>query len=89
MSKRHPAPLIGITCEAISKRKDFADYDLLCDHRYANAVIEAGGHPVLLPIAHDQSQLVRYLEGINGLVIVGSERKDKSLKWTASADPAK
>jgi putative glutamine amidotransferase len=76
MSKRNPAPLIGITCEAVSKRKDFADYDLLCDHRYAAAIIQAGGHPVLLPIAHDQSQLVRYLEGINGLVIVGGDDLD-------------
>ncbi len=76
MSRRYPAPLIGITCEAISKRKDFANYDLLCDHRYAAAIIQAGGHPVLLPIAHDQSQLVRYLEGINGLVIVGGDDLD-------------
>ena len=76
MSKRNPAPLIGITCEAVSKRKDFADYDLLCDHRYAAAIIQAGGHPVLLPIAHDQLQLVRYLEGINGLVIVGGDDLD-------------
>jgi putative glutamine amidotransferase len=76
MSKRHPAPLIGITCEAVSKRKDFSDYDLLCDHRYAAAVTKAGGHPVLLPIAHDQSQLVRYLEGIDGLVIVGGDDLD-------------
>lgn len=76
MSKRDHAPLIGITCEAVSRRKDFADYDLLCDHRYAAAITQAGGHPVLLPIAHDQNQLVRYLEGIDGLVIVGGDDLD-------------
>ena len=78
MSKKRLAPLIGITCEAVSNRKDFADYDLLCDHRYAAAVTEAGGHPVLLPIAHRRSLLNRYLEGIDGLVIVGGDDLDPS-----------
>lgn len=78
MSKKRLAPLIGITCEAVSNRKDFADYDLLCDHRYATAITEAGGHPVLLPIAHRRSLLNRYLEGIDGLVIVGGDDLDPS-----------
>ena len=78
MSKRQPAPVIGITCEAISHRKDFRDYDLLCDHRYAAGITEAGGHPVLLPIAHSRSILNRYLEGIDGLVIVGGDDLDPS-----------
>ena len=78
MSKKRLAPLIGITCEAVSHRKDFSDYDLLCDHRYASAITEAGGHPVLLPIAHHRSLLNRYLEGIDGLVIVGGDDLDPS-----------
>jgi len=78
MNKRRPSPLIGITCEAISHRKDFRDYDLLCDHRYAAGIAEAGGHPVLLPIAHSRSTLHRYLEGIDGLVIVGGDDLDPS-----------
>lgn len=76
MSKGISAPLIGITCEAVSKDKDFANYDLLCDHRYAAAVTEAGGHPVLLPINHRESLRNRYLEGIDGLVIVGGDDLD-------------
>lgn len=67
------APLIGITCEAVSRRKDFALYDLVCDHRYGDVVSRAGGHPVLLPIAHRKALLRRYLEGIDGLVIVGGD----------------
>lgn len=78
MSKKSPAPLIGITCEAISHRKDFVDYELLCDHRYAAGITEAGGHPVLLPIAHNRATLDRYLEGIDGLVIVGGDDLDPS-----------
>ena len=73
------APLIGITCEAVSRRKDFSDYDLLCDHRYADAVTRAGGHPVLLPIATRKTLLRRYLEGIDGLVIVGGDDLDPRL----------
>lgn len=73
------APLIGITCEAVSDHKDFADYALVCDHRYALAVKDAGGHPVLLPIAHNRKVLDRYLQGIDGLVIVGGDDVDPQL----------
>lgn len=79
MSEKRPAPLIGITCEAISRRRDFSAYDLVCDHRYATAVKDAGGHPVLLPIAHQRAVLHRYLEGIDGLVIVGGDDVDPKL----------
>lgn len=79
MSRNRQAPLIGISCEAVSKCKDFADYDLLCDHRYAAAITAAGGHPMLLPIAHRQALLKRYLEGIDGLVIVGGDDLDPTL----------
>ncbi len=79
MGEMRRAPLIGITCEAISKRQDFTAYDLLCDHRYASAITAAGGHPVLLPIAHRRALLRRYLEGIDGLVIVGGDDLDPNL----------
>jgi gamma-glutamyl-gamma-aminobutyrate hydrolase PuuD len=54
-------------------------YDLVCDHRYAEAVKDAGGHPVLLPIAYRKAILRRYLEGIDGLVIVGGDDVDPRL----------
>jgi putative glutamine amidotransferase len=79
MAKRIRAPLIGISCETIFKRKDFSDYNLLCDHRYAAAINNAGGHPMLLPIAHRKRALQRYLEGIDGLVIVGGDDVDPKL----------
>lgn len=78
--RRSHAPLIGITCEAVSHEgKDFKPYDLVCDHRYAEAVTDAGGHPVLLPIAYRKRVLRRYLEGIDGLVIVGGDDVDPRL----------
>jgi putative glutamine amidotransferase len=74
------APLIGITCESVPREKgDYGDYELVCDHRYAAAVNDAGGHPVLLPIAHRKWVLRRYLEGIDGLVIVGGDDVDPKL----------
>ena len=79
MVKRIRAPLVGISCETIPRKKDFSDYNLLCDHRYAAAVNNAGGHPLLLPIAHRKRVLQRYLEGIDGLVIVGGDDVDPRL----------
>ncbi|HOB73406.1 MAG TPA: gamma-glutamyl-gamma-aminobutyrate hydrolase family protein [Phycisphaerae bacterium] len=79
MRRRIHAPLIGISCETISKRKDYADYDLVCDHRYAMAIDNAGGHPVLLPVAHKKRVLKRFLEGIDGLLIVGGDDVDPRL----------
>ncbi len=80
MPRRPHAPLIGITCETVPRRRgDYGDYELVCDHRYAAAVNNAGGHPVLLPIAHRRRVLRRYLEGIDGLVIVGGDDVDPRL----------
>lgn len=78
--RRGGAPLIGITCEAVSHEgKAFRPFDLVCDHRYAEAVNDASGHPVLLPIAYRKDTLRRYLEGIDGLVIVGGDDVDPRL----------
>lgn len=79
MAKAARAPLIGISCETIPRRRGYSDYDLLCDHRYAMAINNAGGHPVLLPVAHRKTVLKRYLEGIDGLLIVGGDDVDPRL----------
>ncbi|GMU22263.1 MAG: hypothetical protein AMXMBFR13_23510 [Phycisphaerae bacterium] len=79
MAKRLHAPLIGISCETIAQKKDYSDYELMCDHRYAMAINNAGGHPVLLPLAHRKLVMRRYLEGIDGLLIVGGDDVDPRL----------
>jgi putative glutamine amidotransferase len=79
MTRRPLAPMIGITCEAVFADGGAGAYDLVCDHRYAEAVKDAGGHPVLLPIAYRKVTLRRYLEGIDGLVIVGGDDVDPRL----------
>ncbi len=67
-------PFIGITCEVkrVRERNKFF-YELQCDYRYPEAVKQAGGYPVLLPIARKQSFIKRYLDQIDGLVIVGGD----------------
>lgn len=76
MASKLVAPVVGISCEAVAKNGSFAAYELVCDHRYAEAVKDAGGHPVLLPIAQRKPQMRRYLDGIDGLVIVGGDDLD-------------
>lgn len=71
MAEKRPWPLIGITCATYAEGRDWSAYDLYCDHRYALAVEAAGGHPVLLAIAHRKEVMRRYLEKIDGLIIVG------------------
>jgi putative glutamine amidotransferase len=68
--------VIGITCEALPKRGEGGEYALYCDARYARAVRQAGGHPVLLPITDSRSELRRTLDELDGLVIVGGDDLD-------------
>jgi putative glutamine amidotransferase len=46
---------------------------MLLDHRYAEAIKEAGGYPVLLPISRRPRVIERYLDALDGVVIVGGE----------------
>lgn len=72
-------PFIGITCDVQIPKGGRKAYDLLCDHRYPTAVRQAGGYPVLLPITHDEPIIRRYLDGIDGLIIVGGDDVDPKL----------
>jgi putative glutamine amidotransferase len=77
MSARQP--VIGITCEVLLPERGPAAYNLLCDHRYAEAVKRAGGFPLILPIAQRPAVIRRCLDAIDGLVIVGGEDVDPAL----------
>lgn len=73
-------PFIGITCDIhIPKESQRQFYNLFCDHRYPSAVKEAGGYPVLLPISFRKNVIRRYMNEIDGLVIVGGDDVDPSL----------
>jgi len=77
---RRKEPFIGITCDFhCPKDKKPPFYELTCDHRYPEAVKHAGGYPILLPIALRQSVIRRYLDEINGIIIVGGDDVDPRL----------
>jgi putative glutamine amidotransferase len=72
-------PFIGITCDVHMPRQRRRSYDLIIDHRYAEIVKEAAGYPVILPLARRPNVIQRYLDGIDGLIIVGGDDVDPRL----------
>jgi putative glutamine amidotransferase len=76
---RRKEPFIGITCDVQVPRRRPEAWELLLDHRYAEAIRDAGGYPVLLPIARQAAVVQRYLEALEGVVIVGGEDVDPRL----------
>ena len=72
-------PFIGITCDVEMPRRRQKAYDLVIDHRYAEIVKNAGGYPVILPPARRQNVIQRYLDGMDGLIIVGGDDVDPRL----------
>ena len=74
MKAKNYQPFIGLTCDIrVFKEGRKSVYELLCDYRYPEAVKLAGGYPVLLPIARRKDVIRRYLDHIDGLVIVGGD----------------
>lgn len=67
-------PFIGISCDIhFPEGKRAGYYALYCDHRYIEAVRQAGGYPILLPIVSRFNIIRRYLDQIDGIVIVGGD----------------
>jgi len=64
-------PIIGITC--------FYDYGNVRQHQndtYINAVVKAGGIPVLLPCLKSISDILQHLDVVQGLIISGGPDAD-------------
>jgi len=72
-------PLVGITSDVRVPRGRPRAWELLLDHRYAEAVKRAGAFPMVLPISSRPAVIQAYLEGIDGLVIVGGDDVDPRL----------
>lgn len=67
-------PKIGISwCEDINAENHSEDLQA-----YIDAVIQAGGKPILLPLIKDQDQAKKTLATIDGLVMTGGEDVDPS-----------
>jgi len=72
-------PFIGITCDVNVPRGRREAWELHLDHRYAEAIKDAGGYPILLPISRRPAVIRRYLEALAGVVIVGGDDVDPRL----------
>lgn len=65
-------PVIGICPQIYSSRKD----ELICTRSYSEAVLDAGGMPLMLPWLEDEARLVEALGLVDGLLIPGGEDVD-------------
>jgi putative glutamine amidotransferase len=73
-SSKSDIPKIGISwCEDIDADEHSEDLQV-----YINAVEQAGGDPVLLPLIEDEDQADEVLDTIDGLVMTGGEDIDPS-----------
>ncbi|NIQ07289.1 MAG: gamma-glutamyl-gamma-aminobutyrate hydrolase family protein [Candidatus Korarchaeota archaeon] len=67
-------PFIGITA---SHQNDFNAY--YSPKNYSNAIIEAGGLPVILPITSEEEIIEHYLAKIHGFLLAGGGDPDPQL----------
>jgi putative glutamine amidotransferase len=75
MKAKEGAALIGITCSratggawGIYSLGHFMDYTF---SDYSQAILQAGGAPVILPAAQDRKSLERILSAVQGLILSG------------------
>ena len=73
--KRDSSPLIGITCSRVTggawgtySLGHFMDYTF---SEYSQAILHAGGAPVIIPAAQDKKSLERILAALQGLILSG------------------
>jgi len=70
-NKRVPsAPVIGIT-SVYKADKETGTEQTVVNFAYVRAIAENGGAPLILPTIHDETIIERYLEELDGLVLVG------------------
>jgi putative glutamine amidotransferase len=75
MNVREKAPLIGITCSRLTggawgmySLGHFMDYAL---SDYSQAILHAGGAPVIIPTAQDRRSLGAVLDSVQGIILSG------------------
>jgi len=75
MKAKEKAPLIGITCSRVTggawgmySLGHFMDYTF---SDYSQAILYAGGAPVIVPAAQNRKSLSRVLDSVQGLILSG------------------
>jgi putative glutamine amidotransferase len=71
-NNRSSWPLIGIT-SVYHVDEDDGSVSTLTGFAYVKAVAENGGVPVILPTISDEEILLRYIEDLDGLVLIGGD----------------
>lgn len=61
-------PMIGIT--SVFEEND-SSRTVSVNYNYVKAVLDNGGIPVILPTIEDQKAIAQYVEGFDGLVLIG------------------
>lgn len=64
-------PLIGITTEEQASRDEWRPSYYAQNHHYSDAILGAGGVPVLIPFTHDLAQLRDMYERLDGILFAG------------------
>lgn len=72
---RNKAPVVGITPDTGASRPGFpgkrAEPLIILQERYARAILEAGGVPLILPVFPDRSAIRQMLERLDGVLVSG------------------
>ena len=79
-------PLIALTPEAITLPANHAKRGAFCGVSYSDAVANAGGVPVILPLTRDPALLRQFIQRCDGLLLTGGA--DVSHKFYAPRMPA-
>ena len=80
-------PVIALTPEAISLPANHAKRGAFCGEAYSDAVVKAGGVPVILPLTCDLSLLRQLWQHCDGLLLTGGA--DVSHKFYAPRMPSR
>ena len=67
------APLILISPSTQSQGAEFADASISLSNRYPEAIIAAGGIPVLVPFTASQELVAEYVRRSDGVLLTGGE----------------
>jgi putative glutamine amidotransferase len=68
-------PLIGLNADYRSAKKDAPAYTFICAGYY-DSIVKAGGIPLILPPLTDEKDLVRLIDLLDGVVLVGGADLD-------------
>lgn len=63
-------PIIGITSE---RKHQYSKKINLVKYAYIQAVVEAGGIPIVIPVLEETKDLKRYIDIIDGIIFTGGE----------------